>query len=123
MNVVVEEWVRKAEGDFRTAGRELGTSKVTSHDSDSMGADNGTGFDCPAAAALPARDSDSYVGVPSDAQPLALRAVASLRHCVNRGCPFGDDAWQDQMVKELGLESTMRDPGRPGNVGPAGKGG
>ena len=23
MNVVVEEWIRKADGDFRTAGREL----------------------------------------------------------------------------------------------------
>lgn len=37
----------------------------------------------------------------------------ALRRSVNRGCPFGDEAWQKRMVEELELEQTMRPRGRP----------
>ena len=39
--------------------------------------------------------------------------LSALRHCVQRGCPFGDPSWSDQMVRRLGLESTLRPRGRP----------
>jgi putative transposase len=37
----------------------------------------------------------------------------ALRQSVNRGCPFGEDDWQKQVVADLGLEATMRPRGRP----------
>ena len=39
--------------------------------------------------------------------------LAALRRCVNRGCPFGEDTWCDRAVRRLGLQSTLRPPGRP----------
>jgi len=45
-------------------------------------------------------------------EPQSDEEFAALRRSVNRRCPFGDDEWQEQVVKELGLESTTRDPGR-----------
>jgi putative transposase len=32
---------------------------------------------------------------------------------VQRGSPFGEGAWCDQIVRRLGLESTLRPQGRP----------
>ncbi len=34
-----------------------------------------------------------------------MRFDISLRRSVNRGCPFGDDQWREERVRELGLES------------------
>ena len=45
-------------------------------------------------------------------EPHGEGELEALRRSVNRGCPFGDD-WQAETVKELGLEHTMREPGRP----------
>lgn len=39
--------------------------------------------------------------------------LEGLRVCVNRGRPFGGDAWVIRMAKRFGLESTLRPPGRP----------
>ena len=39
--------------------------------------------------------------------------LAKLRECVNRGSPFGDDAWRKRVARKLGLESTIRPRGRP----------
>ncbi len=39
--------------------------------------------------------------------------LAALRRSVNRGSPFGGLSWCDQMVRQLGLESTLRPRGRP----------
>jgi len=39
--------------------------------------------------------------------------LAALRRCVQRGSPFGEGAWCDQIVRRLGLESTLRPQGRP----------
>jgi putative transposase len=46
-------------------------------------------------------------------EPQSAEELESLRRSVNRGCPFGEDQWRDKMVDELGLESTVRDRGRP----------
>lgn len=43
----------------------------------------------------------------------AASDVEAVRVSVQRGRPFGDDAWIRRMVKKFGLESTMRGPGRP----------
>jgi len=39
--------------------------------------------------------------------------LSALRHSVQRGCPFGETAWSDRIVEQLGLESTLRPRGRP----------
>jgi putative transposase len=39
--------------------------------------------------------------------------LAALRRSVQRGCPFGEALWSDQMVRRLGLEMTIRPHGRP----------
>ena len=39
--------------------------------------------------------------------------LSSLRQSVRRGNPFGNAAWRDAKVQELGLQSTLRPPGRP----------
>ena len=39
-----------------------------------------------------------------------------LRLHVQRGRPLGSDAWMRQVVREMGLESTVRDRGRPRKV-------
>jgi putative transposase len=36
-----------------------------------------------------------------------------LRQCVNRGTPFGTDAWARRTATALGLESSLRPRGRP----------
>ena len=42
--------------------------------------------------------------------------LAALRRSLQRGQPFGSEAWCEQIVRQLGLESTMRSPGRPKKV-------
>jgi putative transposase len=37
----------------------------------------------------------------------------ALRRSVQRGCPFGDEVWQQRTAKQLGLEFTLRPRGRP----------
>ena len=37
----------------------------------------------------------------------------AVRQSVNRGTPLGDEEWQKQTIQNLGLESTLRLPGRP----------
>jgi putative transposase len=39
--------------------------------------------------------------------------LAALRRSVLRGAPFGDEEWQRRTSSELGLESSLRQPGRP----------
>ena len=42
--------------------------------------------------------------------------LEALRRCAVRGAPWGDEKWQAQAVKELGLESALRPRGRPRKV-------
>ncbi len=46
-------------------------------------------------------------------EPQTEAELAALRHCIRRGCPFGDESWTENAVRELGLESTLRPRGRP----------
>ena len=39
--------------------------------------------------------------------------LKALRRSANRGTPFGASHWRQKTAKRLGLESSLRDPGRP----------
>jgi putative transposase len=45
--------------------------------------------------------------------PQTEAELEALRRSVKRGCPFGDSSWCQQIVRRLGLESTLRPRGRP----------
>jgi putative transposase len=36
-----------------------------------------------------------------------------VRKSVNKGIPYGGESWLEKTVKQFGLESTLRNPGRP----------
>jgi len=46
-------------------------------------------------------------------EPQDEKELAAIRRSRDRGVPFGDDAWMRRTAKALGLESTLRPPGRP----------
>jgi REP-associated tyrosine transposase len=39
--------------------------------------------------------------------------IESLRKCVNRGTPYGSEAWKTRIANALGLESSLHPRGRP----------
>ena len=41
------------------------------------------------------------------------RELEALRRSVLRGVPYGGEVWQQQTASALGLESALRQPGRP----------
>ena len=49
-------------------------------------------------------------------QSLAEDDLESLRTRVAKGRPFGDDDWVERTARRLGLESSLRDRGRPARV-------
>jgi putative transposase len=51
-------------------------------------------------------------------QPQTDGELAELRQSVNRGRPFGADAWRARTAAALGLQSSLRDRGRP-RIAPA----
>jgi putative transposase len=46
-------------------------------------------------------------------EPLKAEMLETVRLSVNRGRPFGALDWVAKTAKRLGLENTMRSPGRP----------
>jgi putative transposase len=46
-------------------------------------------------------------------EPLTAGDLHRLRLSVARGRPYGDESWTDATAQRLGLESTLRSPGRP----------
>ena len=46
-------------------------------------------------------------------EPLTDYEVDQIRESINRGCPYGEKIWQEEICKQLGLESTLRSRGRP----------
>jgi putative transposase len=46
-------------------------------------------------------------------QPLTDAELAAVRRSVVRGSPYGGEPWQQRVVRELGLEATLRPRGRP----------
>ena len=45
-------------------------------------------------------------------EPQTPGELEALRRSVNRCCPFGEEDWQQEVMKELDLEATMRPRGR-----------
>ena len=39
--------------------------------------------------------------------------LEKIRHALKKDCPFGEDEWVTTIAKKLGLESTLREKGRP----------
>jgi len=54
-------------------------------------------------------------------KPESESELAALRRSVMRGAPYGNELWQQQTAKALGLESALRSPGRPRKRKEAGK--
>lgn len=46
-------------------------------------------------------------------RPETGEELEALRVCVQRGRPFGEEAWVNRMAKRFGMESTLRPRGRP----------
>ena len=46
-------------------------------------------------------------------RPESAAELETLRKCVKRGHPFGDETWVGRVAKRLGLESALRPRGRP----------
>jgi putative transposase len=72
---------------------------------------NGSGEDKALLAPWPVRRSPGWVELVNAAQTEA--ELTALRRSVIRGCPYGDPDWTARIVERLGLESTLRPPGRP----------
>jgi putative transposase len=46
-------------------------------------------------------------------RPQTEAELLAIRRCVQRGQPYGGDAWQAKVTKQLGLDHTFRPRGRP----------
>jgi len=46
-------------------------------------------------------------------EPVSDAELAALRRSVVRGTPYGNTAWVESTARKLGLEATLRKPGRP----------
>jgi len=46
-------------------------------------------------------------------RPLGEKELAEIRLCGRRDRPYGEGAWRDVVIKQYGLESTLRPRGRP----------
>ena len=46
-------------------------------------------------------------------EPLSEKELATMRQCVKRGRPLGDQQWMESTASRLQLESTLRPRGRP----------
>jgi putative transposase len=46
-------------------------------------------------------------------EPLTGKELEKIRQSANRQSPYGDSEWQAKVCKEFGLESTLREKGRP----------
>jgi putative transposase len=50
-------------------------------------------------------------------QPAPSADLGRLRRCAQRGTPFGEETWVEDVSKRLGLQSTLRPRGRPNKRG------
>ncbi|MEX0819134.1 MAG: hypothetical protein WD070_06065 [Pirellulaceae bacterium] len=46
-------------------------------------------------------------------EPETEAELQALRRSLRRGTPFGTTDWQQETAKRIGLESSLREPGRP----------
>ena len=59
----------------------------------------------------PVERPGDWVDFVNEAQTAA--ELEAIRRSVKRGCPFGEEQWQAQVVRDLSLQSTLRPQGRP----------
>ena len=71
-------------------------------------------------SACPVRRPENWVAHVN--KPLTEKEIQAVRLCANRGRPLGDAAWIELTARKLGLESTLRSPGRPKKAIPLKKG-
>jgi putative transposase len=64
--------------------------------------------------AWPVAEPPNWLDIVNRAQTAS--ELERLRVSVQRGRPYGGEAWSDKTVKQLGLESTLRPRGRPRRV-------
>jgi putative transposase len=46
-------------------------------------------------------------------QPQGQKEIEDIRHAIQKGRPYGSEKWVSRSVAKFGLESTLRDRGRP----------
>jgi putative transposase len=46
-------------------------------------------------------------------KPQTVAELLTIRRSVERGQPYGSEAWQQKTARKMGLESTFRPRGRP----------
>ena len=46
-------------------------------------------------------------------EPMTEKEAEGLRLCIARNRPYGNEAWQHEQAKQLGLSHTLRNEGRP----------
>jgi hypothetical protein len=46
-------------------------------------------------------------------QPATAEEMEAWRRSIEESCPFGETAWRLRIARRLGLEYTLREPGRP----------
>ena len=73
---------------------------------------------CRGEANLPPRIHAWPLSRPSDwieyvNQPPSASDLNALRRCAQRGAPYGNENWTEEIARQLGLESTLRPRGRP----------
>ena len=49
-------------------------------------------------------------------EPQTEAEVESLRECIRRRRPYGDDAWAQRTARQMGLEASLRPRGRPAKM-------
>jgi len=54
---------------------------------------------------------EDWIALVNEAQ--TEKELEALRRAAQRGSPYGDDGWQKRLANKLGLEHTLRSPGRP----------
>jgi putative transposase len=59
----------------------------------------------------PIERDDSWVRLVNE--PQSAGEEAELRRCVNRGAPFGKEAWVKRTARRLAIEASLRPRGRP----------
>jgi len=59
----------------------------------------------------PVERPENWLSIVNQPQPQAELEV--VRHCLNRGSPFGDNLWVRKSAAKLGLQSTLNPRGRP----------
>lgn len=46
-------------------------------------------------------------------EPATKKEFEALVRSMEKGCPYGEASWRDRLAAKLGIEYTLRDPGRP----------